>query len=314
VYRRVANDRRFKSIDDSEVVRLYVDERLSALEIGARLGASGPTIRARLLKAGVELRTLAEQRANYIARTPPKPKQPPAPRSPSRSELEREARYQRIVALYTDKRLSALAIAQRLGVGRAMVDTALRQHGVEKRPLSELQRIASSRRSPRARRAGAAAAQAARRGSCDSFESLFARAHTKERRAVPTAHEARVLAALVEDGYLPVAQLAVGKYNVDAGLPELMLAVEVDPGDWHRGGRKRIADLAKERYLAAVGWRVLRVDPSKDPVTWLKLLRSLPAPSRKHRMLWRRYQALVANGRYDELAAPWARAEAQHAT
>jgi very-short-patch-repair endonuclease len=301
-------------LDDAEIVRLYVGEKLSALEIGYRFETSGSLIRCRLLKAGVQLRTRAEQRANYVARTPPKSKQPPKPRPPSRVQLEREARYQRVVALYVDKRLSTFAIAQRLEVSRSVVDAALKQHGVEKRTMSEQQSIASSRRTPKARRALAVAAQAARRGSSDTFESLFARAHTKEQRAVPTAHEERVIASLVKAGHVVVPQLAVGKYNIDAGIRALLVAVEVDPGDWHRGGRKRIADLAKERYLAAVGWRVLRVDPSKDPVTWLQFVRSLPAPSRKHRMLWRRYQALVADGRYDELAAPWDRAEAQHAT
>lgn len=44
-------------ITTEEVVRLYVDERLSTIEVGKRLGCSAHTIRTRLIEAGIERRT-----------------------------------------------------------------------------------------------------------------------------------------------------------------------------------------------------------------------------------------------------------------
>jgi very-short-patch-repair endonuclease len=67
--------------------------------------------------------------------------------------------------------------------------------------------------------------------------------------------------ALVERAGLPqpVAQHRVGRYRLDFAWPQLKVAVETD--GWATHGRRRAFedDRAKDAFLLAAGWRVLRV-------------------------------------------------------
>lgn len=85
---------------------------------------------------------------------------------------------------------------------------------------------------------------------------LHARAHAM--RAAPTASEA-ALFELVRAGRLGVVvrrQYVVGEHIVDLAIPSVKLAVEVD-GRSHTG--RQAADARRDRKLARLGWRVLRL-------------------------------------------------------
>lgn len=86
---------------------------------------------------------------------------------------------------------------------------------------------------------------------------LHARAHAM--RAAPTAGEA-ALFELLRAGRLGVVvrrQHVVGEHIVDLAIPSVKLAVEVD-GRSHIG--RQAADARRDRKLARLGWRVLRLE------------------------------------------------------
>ncbi|PRH86065.1 hypothetical protein C5L14_17575 [Labrys okinawensis] len=55
-----------------------------------------------------------------------------------------------------------------------------------------------------------------------------------------------------------VRQMPLGPYFVDFACRELMLIIEID-GATHSSAEERAYDRAREQYLAAQGYRVLRV-------------------------------------------------------
>lgn len=85
---------------------------------------------------------------------------------------------------------------------------------------------------------------------------LRARAHAM--RSAPTASEA-ALFELLRGGRLGAVvrrQYVVGEHIVDLAIPSVKLAVEVD-GRSHTG--RQAADARRDRKLARLGWRVLRL-------------------------------------------------------
>jgi very-short-patch-repair endonuclease len=83
--------------------------------------------------------------------------------------------------------------------------------------------------------------------------------HHEARRAAPTWSE-QALFRLVGAGQLGVAvrrQVVVGEFVVDLAVPAAKLAIEVD-GASHAG--RAAADARRDRKLARLGWRVLRVE------------------------------------------------------
>lgn len=65
VERRTSGEAHRLSLDDSEIVRLYVDERMSTVEIAHRLGTNDVTILKRLRACGVERRSRSESMIIY---------------------------------------------------------------------------------------------------------------------------------------------------------------------------------------------------------------------------------------------------------
>ncbi len=67
--------------------------------------------------------------------------------------------------------------------------------------------------------------------------------------------------ALVRQAGLPqpVSQHVIGRYRLDFAWPELRVAVETD--GWATHGRRQAFedDRARDAFLLAAGWRVLRV-------------------------------------------------------
>lgn len=95
------------------------------------------------------------------------------------------------------------------------------------------------------------------RGAKRSYEDLCKRAQGKQRNAKVSGDEAEILAALNAAGLHPVPLLAIGKYNIDFGFPDAMLAVEYNGGNWHNSPAKKEADASKRAFLESEGWHLV---------------------------------------------------------
>lgn len=54
------------------------------------------------------------------------------------------------------------------------------------------------------------------------------------------------------------AQHSVGPYRLDFAIPEKLIAIELDGHDYHKTKEQRTHDAKRDRYLAELGWTVLR--------------------------------------------------------
>jgi len=99
-----------------ELRKMYVDERMSAAEIGITFGASKTSIRNWFKKEGIKMRSLSESGLpkDFV--------------KPSGEELER---------MYVDERMSTYRIAEDLGVANVTVGNWLKDEGISVRSSSE---------------------------------------------------------------------------------------------------------------------------------------------------------------------------------
>lgn len=159
-------------------------------------------------------------------------------------------------------------LAGRYGVTRIPIVRALTEAGVTRRTPAETNRLLAARRTPEQRRAGVAAAHAARRGSTDSFEVLCKRAKTREERQTHVSPAEQLIAAWLADrGEDATPQKAIGPYNADLAVGAV--AVEIHGGGWHSGGRHRARAPKRIRYILDEGWNlmVIWVDRRSHPLT-----------------------------------------------
>ncbi len=94
--------------------------------------------------------------------------------------------------------------------------------------------------------------------------------HAAQMRSAPTASEAALFAALrggALEGVLFKRQVVIGNFIVDLLAPRQKLVVEID-GGYH--ARCRARDARRDRVLARLGYRVVRLDAEL-------VLRDLPA-------------------------------------
>jgi very-short-patch-repair endonuclease len=101
------------------------------------------------------------------------------------------------------------------------------------------------------------AAHDAKRGVPNSIE------HQKKIAAfysgtIRSKYENIMYEALKSRGLDPYPNLAVGRFNIDLAFNDVMLAIEVDGGNWHNSPKKRQKDLKKSEYIEPLGWKILR--------------------------------------------------------
>lgn len=156
-----------------------------------------------------------------------------------------------------EQRVSVLEMSRRLGLARVAIVARMKRMGLAVRGGSEANRIRFEK-APETRRAVVQAAHRAARGSRRTTKSLSARAAHIERLARSSDIELVFAAAIRAEGHRVVPQMAVGIWNIDLAVPDQMIAVEIDPGNWHSAPHKRAADLRKDQDLRASGWRVVR--------------------------------------------------------
>lgn len=150
-------------------------------------------------------------------------------------------------------------IAKDLGVSRACVYANLRRAGVPWRDTRASTTLWNKKLGTEGRQINTAAAHAAVRGTKRTIEDKEARAKRVEALAKLSPLESVFREVLIELGYPPDPQKAVGIYNIDLAMTDYMIAVEIDPGNWHNTTRKAEADRAKDRYLQEHGWRIIRI-------------------------------------------------------
>lgn len=95
------------------------------------------------------------------------------------------------------------------------------------------------------------------RGAKRSHDDLCKRARTKQDRAVLSADESEIMAALRLTGLNPIPVYAIDKYNIDLAFPDQRIAVEYNGGNWHNTPQKMAEDQVKSAFLAEHGWTLL---------------------------------------------------------
>ena len=74
----------------------------------------------------------------------------------------------------------------------------------------------------------------------------------------PTTPELSVANALDALNIYFDAEYRIGRYSCDFALPQYRLVIEADGDYWHSLPNQKATDIAKDKYLQAQGWQVLR--------------------------------------------------------
>lgn len=133
--------------------------------------------------------------------------------------------------------------------------------GIEPRGKSEAVRLQHRRDPSRGERwAGWLATDEAQRRTAKSRQAN-PNPSTLQRAAVALAEEL---------GLRPIVEFAFDRYNIDIALPDQMVAIEINGGNWHTQER----DAPRDGALIAAGWTVHRFQ-DRDFGRLLRLLESL---------------------------------------
>jgi hypothetical protein len=150
---------------------------------------------------------------------------------------------------------STNSLAKRFGVSRSAIDRRLKQAGIALRTRSESEFVKNSRMTPDERRAQAAAANEALRGSRNSDETVCKRAIARERLLLTVSPaETYFMSLLTERGLTCSPQKACGKYNIDIAVAEGSISVDIFGGQWHSFGRHAARFGERNECLLNGGW------------------------------------------------------------
>lgn len=161
--------------------------------------------------------------------------------------------------LHWDEKRHVKDIAKELGVSRDCIYKNMLRCGIPWRGLSDAALVHNASLSKEERSRRSSAAHDAVRGKKMTLAYLTARAISKELAAKMTGLELVFYEAFTAVGLCPIPQYAAGIYNIDFAFPDQLLAIEIDPGNWHMSSRKKLQDNNKEDYLVVhCGWTVHR--------------------------------------------------------
>lgn len=242
-----------------EVIDLYT-QGIPIAEIVRRGGGAKATVRNIIAANGVPHRG----RTVYKRWAPPKKQKAPdvAPVVPSYQfdpVADAIPTPEAVCRLHFDGLESVLAISERYGIDRGKVVKLIRAAGRTQRGRGESSIVRMSKMSKAEKLALSEAAHDAVRGSKRSQAGLESAALSKS-GAHMSEYERIVHGHLAAAGYLPQPNHPVGKWNVDIALPDELVAIEVDGGNWHTTPRKAAYDAAKEQFLTPLGWTIFRVN------------------------------------------------------
>lgn len=163
------------------------------------------------------------------------------------------------VALYAGG-MSLKAVAAEVGISRPALTSALRARNVPIISISERQRRWYETAPDEQRKARVAAANTAVRGRLASHAELSQRAKTVESRQIGLNDTERdVIELLSKAGFHGTPLAACGPYNIDIGLRNELIGVEIFGGNFHAYGRHKRRTERRYKYLADAGWRFVVV-------------------------------------------------------
>lgn len=186
------------------------------------------------------------------------------------------------------------ATAKRFGVSRNVVRRILTAHSIPIRSRSAAESLKWSRMTPSERAKQVSAAHAASKGREVTIRERKLRAKVREERMTHQgAGELFVYAALVDAGYSPIRQKAVGIYNCDMTVDSV--AVEVWGGGYHFFGEHAARNEERTRYLFDRGFHVIAITTlNRIPITqettdcvvrFIEAARRDPAMVRQYRVI-----------------------------
>lgn len=201
---------------------------------------------------------------------------------------------------------SEYALARQYGVSRGPIARILAESGITRRGMSDAGLIRNARLSPDERKRQVAAANRAARARRVPQIEKSRNALRAEAAGLHDSEGERVLAEMLrERGLAPVAQRAVGPYNVD--LAVLPVAVEVLGGGWHA---LKSAHSERSPYILDDGWHLVMVwdyegrsalgpGAADYLVAFVDEVRRNPPATCQYRVITGQGQVLAASGRED---------------
>ena len=227
-----------------------------------------------------------------------------------RPKLRRELPADSVVARYLAGE-SEKSLAGSFGCCRDVIRRVLLESGVERRGLTESNRLMMSGRTAEENRRNCEAAHAAARGRQTTEAEHCLRALTHEKHPVHIGQAEPMFAQMLADrGVATVPQKAIGHYNCD--LAAEPVAVEVWGGNWHFCGKHAALTPKRTRYLLDSGWSVVFVLLTKTwPLTgraadyvaaFVEQTRCDPTARREYRMILGTGELASAGGFDDDEA------------
>lgn len=210
----------------------------SISKIARNLGVTHKVIRLALERHGISIRSLAK--AQQL-----------------RTGLTDSDRGQ-IVTRYREG-ASSKSLADRFGVSRQVINRLVRHSGLKIRGGSEANLLRMKRMTREERLALTARAHAAVRGSRHSEEHRSKIAASRE-GSFRSPLEKELFEQLRSRGLTCTPNKAIGRYNVDVGVNEGSIAVEVFGGNWHSAPghagkfRKRCDYILDRGWLPVIVW------------------------------------------------------------
>jgi very-short-patch-repair endonuclease len=227
------------NVDVNYAIGLY-EAGESIEEIGRKLGVSGMTIDRRMRSAGYNTRRSS---ASY-------------------GQIHRDRRYGDVSAaikMYVDG--ATLSDShQAFAIPRRHLEKAIIAAGETLRTQAQSLGLRYAHMTVSERRSVTAYANIAKRGRKASEKSLHKRACTME-RTLQLASRADLLFCMwmAQRGIKFTPQKAVGPYNIDCAIDELLVAVEIN-GDWHYFPGKTDTERKRREYVINAGWHIIDIN------------------------------------------------------
>jgi very-short-patch-repair endonuclease/lambda repressor-like predicted transcriptional regulator len=274
------------SVDLDKAIALY-EAGEPIYEISRKMGISHSTLSRRFAAIGYQIRDIGESTALHWMRYRTPPLEP---------ILERYKQGESLVTL-----------ARESGIGASRLNRLLREAGIPIRHSREniLSRYAGM--SEAERKAQVSAANQAKRGKRANHWSLERRAQTMERTLQLAGRADLTLAVyLAARGAGVTLQKAIGPYNLDIAVDELLVAIEVN-GYHHtpvaqRMARSRSTPADRRSYVLDRGWRLIEVlasnqAPYVSPACADRIV-ALLEEARGHEPSWGEYCVIGSDGEF----------------
>jgi very-short-patch-repair endonuclease len=162
--------------------------------------------------------------------------------------------------MHWDDNMTVAAMAKQLGTSRLSLVFAMDAYGIPMRSVSEDNKRRYAGMSGEQIRAQTRAANEAVLDSTRDLAYKRRRALGVQAKHKLSTAETIAAADLERAGVAGWGtQHAFDIYNLDIAFPDLLVAIEVDGGNWHQSMPKAYKEVARERFLASHGWHVLHL-------------------------------------------------------